>query len=103
MSGPVVRRPSLPLTAQDDSDLALFRSSPGLRRALAQSSPSARRAVEKVSEAVLLHAVFGAGLSVVLASAEDEGYAELASEYAEHVSPRRRMSRRRPPAWVAEA
>lgn len=103
MRGRVVRRPSLPLTAQDESDLALLRSSPPYRRALAQLSPSAPSPVEQVSESVLLHAVFQAGLCVVLANAEDEGYAELASQNAEPSAPRRRMSRRRPPAWAAEA
>ncbi len=102
MTRPVVRRPSLPLTAQDEADLALLRSKPAFRRALAQLSPSAPSPEEQVSEAVLLHAVFQAGLSVVLARAEDEGYAELATDYAEQAMPRRRMSRRRPPAWVAE-
>jgi len=103
MSGHVVRRPSLPLTAQDESDLALLRSSPAFRQALAELSPSAPSPVEQVSESVLLHAVFRAGLSVVLASAEDEGYAELAIEYADRAGNRRQLSRRRSPAWVAEA
>lgn len=102
MSRPVVRRPNLPLTAQDESDLALLRSSPAYRQALAQLSPSGLSPVEQVSEAVLLHAVFEAGLAAVRASAEEDGYAQLAVDYAEQAGSRRRMSRRRTPAWANE-
>ena len=102
MTQPVVRRPNLPLTAQDESDLALLRSSPAFRQALADLSPSGLSPVEQVSEAVLLHAVFEAGIAAIRASAEDEGYAQMAAGYAEQAESRRRMSRRRSPAWADE-
>lgn len=102
MSEPVVRRPSLPLAAVDEAELALLRESETHRRALALLAPTGPSPVEQVTEAVLLHAIFEAGLAAVRAQAEDEGYRQLAAD-AEPQSARRRMSRRRRPAWADEA
>lgn len=103
MAQPVVRRPNLPLTAQDEADLAVLRTSPAFRQVLADLSPSGLSPVEQVSEAVLLHAVFEAGLAVVREAALDLGYAQVAADYAENSEARRRMSRRRPPTWADES
>lgn len=97
MSSPSVRRPSLPLTAKDDADLEVLRTSPAHRRALEILAPSAPAADDEVSEAVLLHAVFEAGLAAVRRSAEEEGYAQLAADYVSPPEDRRRMARRRTP------
>ena len=103
MTQPVVRRPNLPLTAKDEADLTLVRTSVSFRRALAQLASSAPSIDGELGEAVLLHAVFEAGIAAVRKSAEDEGYAQLAAEYAEHAEARRGMSRRRLPMWADES
>lgn len=99
MVDPVVRRPSLPLTGKDDADLEVLRTSPAYRRALEVLAPSAPAADDDVTESVLLHAVFEAGLAAVRRSAEEEGYAQLAADYAYPPAERRAMARRRPPSW----
>ena len=100
MIEPVVRRPSLPLTAVDEAELVRLRESEDHRRALAMLVPGGPSPVEQVTEAVLLHAVFEAGLAAVRSRAEEEGYRQLADDYADQGSTRRRMSRRRTPAWA---
>jgi hypothetical protein len=102
MSQAVVRRPSVPLTARDEAELTLLRTSPTFRRALEHLAPSGPSAVESVSEAVLLHAVLEAGLAAVRAIAEADGYEQIAAQYAGQTEARRRMSRRRAPAWADE-
>ena len=101
MSQPVVRRPNLPLTEKDEADLEVLRTSPQHRAVLAQLSGIS--AEGDVGEGVLLHAVFEAGMAAVQASALERGYAQLAAEYAKSSASRRRMSRRRNPAWAEEA
>ena len=103
MSQPIVRRPSLPLTSQDEADLTLLRESPAHLRALADLAPSTPVQEGDVRESVLLHAVFEAGLSVVRKAAEEEGYEQLAAEYRAIADERRSLSRRRQPAWSGES
>ncbi len=103
MSQRVVRRPNVPLTAKDEADLTLLRTSPAFRRALERLSATGPSADEEVGEAVLLHAVLAAGLAAIRANAEDEGYEQLAAEYADSSAARRRVSRRRTPAWSDES
>lgn len=102
MSQPVVRRPNLPLTAKDEADLAQLRQSPVLRASLAELTASGPDVEGDVTEAVLLHAVLEVGFAAVRANAEAEGYAQLAAEYGAGPGERRRMSRRRSPAWASE-
>lgn len=102
MSEPVVRRPNVPLTAQDEADLALLHSSAAHRQALASLSPTGSAVEEKLSEAMLLHSVLAAGFEAIRRSVEEAGYRELAVDYAAHADDRRAMARRRPPAWAQE-
>ena len=75
-------------------------------RLSARLSPSCRgrnsRTVGDVRESRAAHAVFEAGLAAVRQLAEAEGYEQLASEYAAEDANRRRLSRRRRPAWAAD-
>ncbi len=98
----VVRRPSLPLTAADEVDLALLKQSRPYQQALARLS-SQDLPEGAVTESVLLHAVFEAGLAAVRHLAQSDGYAQLAAEFAAEESTRRRLSRRRRPAWADDA
>jgi hypothetical protein len=99
MSG-VVRRPSLPLTEQDERDLAMLREASEYREALTRIS--GEEFDERTSEGVLLHAVFEAGLQCVRESAERSGYAALAADEREQVE-RRAIARRRAPARSGDA
>jgi hypothetical protein len=98
----VVRRPSLPLTEQDDRDLLLIRESPTYKRALEKLSGEALGEA-RTSEAALLHAVFEAGVTAIRQTAEAEGYAMIAAEQATQEVERRAEARRRRPAWANEA
>ena len=100
MNQTVVRRPSLPLTAADEADLAHLKDSLPYQQALARLSGHDLPEGD-VTESVLLHAVFEAGLTAVRHLAESDGYAQLASDAADE-STRRRLSRRRRPAWATE-
>ena len=103
MSLPVVRRPSVPLTATDEEELQALRVSPDMRRALGEIAPMHPALEEDVSEGVLLHAVLQAGFAALRVRIESDGYAALAEEYASASDTRRRMSRRRKPGWADEA
>ena len=103
MSQTVVRRPSLPLTAADEADLALLKHTSTYQRALARLSSQDIPDGTEVTESVLLHAVFEAGLAAVRQLAEAEGYEQLASDSAAEDATRRRLSRRRRPVWADEA
>lgn len=103
MTQPVVRRPSLPLTARDEAELSVLRSSPAHRRALASLAPNGPSADHDVTEGALLHAIFEAGLAAVRESAIEQGYAALAEEYARNTTERRRLARRRKPSWTEDA
>ena len=102
MSESVVRRPNVPLTAQDEADLELLRSSAAHREALAALSPSASPVEQQLSEALLLHLVLAAGFEAIRRSVEEAGYRQLAVDYSAHEVERRTMARRRPPAWAQE-
>ncbi|MGL5851516.1 MAG: hypothetical protein ACRCZD_12110 [Phycicoccus sp.] len=97
----VTRRPSLPLTEQNDADLALIRTSPAHRRALAEVG-GLPDDIDAPSESALLHAVFEAGLSAVHQSAAEAGYAELAAQQGPKPTERRAVARRRRPDWADE-
>lgn len=103
MSTPVVRRPNVPLTAQDEADLALLRGSAPHREALARLSTDTSPVEEALSEALLLHSVLAAGFEAIRRSVEEEGYQELAAQYTDQADRRRRVSRRRTPAWAQES
>lgn len=103
MSAPVVRRPNVPLTAQDEEDLALLRSSAPHREALARLAPGVSPVEQALSESLLLHCVLAAGFEAIRRLAEESGYEGLAAQYAEEAHQRRSMARRRPPAWANES
>lgn len=88
---PAPKRLSLPLSAQDITDLELIRGSAQHLSAL----PG--RVSEQASEAELVHAVFEAGLARVREAIELAGYRELANdkEYTNHRAQRRAAAGRR--------
>jgi hypothetical protein len=95
MRGAVVRRPSVPLTLEDERQLAALRQTPELRAALAglaDHDPDA-----DVTEASLLHSVLEAGFAALLNAHLESGYAELASEWESEREERRSVHRRRSP------
>jgi hypothetical protein len=97
----VSRRPSVPLTAQDELDLGRIQSDPVYRRALAKVSAEGDGVLGDVRESVLLHAVVQAGFAYVEQMVQQSGYEELALEYGENgAADRKRMARRRSPGWV---
>lgn len=95
------RRAPLPLTARDLADLAKLRMPSPEREALSDLAdvPLA----DEVSEALLIHAVFTAGLRAIREAAEARGYAQLATqdEASGEAVDRRLISERRPP-WADE-
>lgn len=96
----IVRRPSLPLTEQDEQDLGTLRTSPHYRLALGLLATD--EVPKDVKESVLLHAIFEAGLRAVQKQAEEVGYAEIAETCIEEDPERRASARRRRPAWAEE-
>jgi hypothetical protein len=102
MNQTVVRRPSLPLTPADEADLALLKQAAAYQRALARLSSQDIPPGAEVTESVLLHAVFEAGLAAVRQLAEADGYEQMAADSAADDATRRRLSRRRRPSWAAE-
>ncbi len=98
MKQTIVRRPSLPLTASDEADLTLLRNATPYQRALARLSSQDITDGSEITESVLLHAVFEAGLAAVRQLAEAEGYEQMVADDAT----RRRLSRRRRPSWADE-
>jgi hypothetical protein len=95
------RRSPLPLTARDLADLAKLRMAGPEREALSDLADVSL--ADEVSEALLIHAVFTAGLRAVREAAEARGYAELAAqeEASGETADRRLISERRPP-WADE-
>jgi hypothetical protein len=95
------RRTPLPLTARDIEDLAKLRAPSPEREALSDLAdvPLA----DEVSEALLVHAVFTAGLRAIREAAEAHGYAQLAAqeEASGEDADRRAISDRRAP-WADE-
>ncbi len=95
------RRAPLPLTARDLADLARLRM-PGPEREALSDLADALLA-DEVSEALLIHAVFVAGLRAVREAAEERGYAELAAqEEASGEAAERRLLSDRRPSWAGE-
>jgi hypothetical protein len=90
----------VPLTAQDEADLALLRTSAAHRKALSSLLPKGVGLAEQPSEALLLHSVLSAGFEAIRRSVEKEGYRQLAVGYATQATNRRSVARRRPPAWA---
>jgi hypothetical protein len=103
LTQPVARRQSLPLTDQDEADLADLRESPALLDSLARLASSGSPIEATVSEALLLHSLLRVGLATVRADASADGYAQLSAEYAESAQERRALSRRRSPGWAERA
>ncbi len=101
MRAAAVRRPSLPLTEDDERDLASLRTSP-LQRAVLERLSGEPVAAAEMSESALLHAVFEAGLGAVRAASEEAGYAQLALEMADEAKGHRSAARRRRPSWAHE-
>ena len=99
----MTRRPSLPLTAQDESDLDLIRSSPTYQRALEELGGGEQGEAGSLSEGALLHAVFAAGLDAIRLAAAEAGYAELAVQRVADAAAHRAENRRRRPTWANEA
>jgi hypothetical protein len=91
---PVVRRPSLPLTAEDEAFLAELRSEKVPRRAL--DSLLSVPLPPDASEAQLLHALLEVALNRVREARNDLGYAQLAVEYDGGKA--KKAARRRPSA-----
>jgi len=102
MSKPVVRRPSLPLTADDEERLSTLKEDAHMRRALMELVPDERHLVDNPSEGVLLHALLEAGFAAMSRQREMTGYAELAQTRVGTAEDRRHVARRRQPAWVDE-
>jgi len=100
MRTPTVRRPSLPLTQRDELDLARLRA-PGYLNALERLVAPATDLAD-ASEAVLLHAIFQAGVNAVQEAVADAGYAALADQLADEADDRRLAARRRQPGWSDE-
>jgi hypothetical protein len=95
------RRTPLPLTARDLADLDRLRESGPERQALANMADSLPAG--EVSESLLVHAVFVAGLRAVREAAEELGYAELAvQEAVSGESADRRRAAERTHSWADE-
>lgn len=90
----VERRASLPLSPRDVADLARLRDLP-IREEL--DLPEG-----EISEAVLLHAIFTAGLHAIEAMMQERAYAELANQYRNTPEGAERRAARRAPARFAE-
>lgn len=100
ISQPVARRVSLPLTDQDERELARLRDDPAYQVALAGLADDDAQLTGEITESVLLHALLRIGLSAVESAAQQAGYHELAADY--QLDDRRRVARRRTPAWSGE-
>ncbi len=100
LNEPTERRTPLPLTARDLADLAKLRE-PGPERealsALATALPDG-----DVSEALLVHAVFVAGLRAVREAAETASYEADAPDRHARTDADRAAARRRRPSWADE-
>jgi hypothetical protein len=93
-------RKPLPLTRRDLEDLDRLREPGPERTALAALSGTLLEG--KVTESVLLHAVFAAGLRIVREEAEAGAYADAADERRTAEPEARRIARRRRPTWADE-
>jgi hypothetical protein len=100
LNQPTERRTPLPLTARDLEDLAKLREPGPERRAL--TALAAAPAEGEVSEALLVHAVFVAGLRAVREAAEAASYQADAADRHARADADRAAARRRQPTWDAE-
>jgi hypothetical protein len=101
MTGPTVRRSSLPLTERDEQELALLRESTTHRNMVAQLNAVSTFSKD-VSEAVMLHTVFEIGLRTVREALEEKGYAELAKQQAEEEPNKHATARRSRPSRAGD-
>lgn len=101
LSEPAKARKSLPLTEKDLADLERLRGQTPEREAL---SSLAGVMVEGVTEAVLLHLIFAAGLRAIREKAEENAYASAAADRraSGEADEIRRIARRRRPSWSDE-
>jgi hypothetical protein len=101
LTEPAKARKSLPLTERDLADLERLRGQTPERDAL---SDMAGVVVEGVTEAVLLHMIFAAGLRAIREKAEERAYATAAADRLDsgEADEIRRIARRRRPAWASE-
>ena len=97
---PVARRVSLPLTEQDERELARLRHDPAYREVLAGLAGADAEITGDITESVLLHTLLRLGLTAVDSAAQQAGYDELAADY--QLDDRRRVARRRQPSWSGE-
>jgi hypothetical protein len=103
LRGRVVRRPSLPLTEQDERDLEVIRSTPAYLRALLDKvTPGEDVPADGLTESALIHAIFEAGLRTVRDDVQASAYAKWGDERARDTAARRQAARRRTPAWADE-
>jgi hypothetical protein len=100
LNEPTERRTPLPLTARDLADLGKLREPGPERRAL--SALAAALPEGDVSEALLVHAVFVAGLRAVREAAEASSYEADAADRQARADADRAAARRRRPSWADE-
>lgn len=95
----VVRRPSLPLTRQDEADLTRLRATDEGARAV---EAIAAMDVSSATESAFLLAIFRAGLRSIEHELERAGYAQIAAQAEQAGLERRSTARRRRPGWADE-
>lgn len=100
LNEPTERRTPLPLTARDLADLRKLREPGPEREAL--SALAAALPEGDVSEALLVHAVFVAGLRAVREAAEASSYAADAADRQASADADRAAARRRRPSRAGE-
>jgi hypothetical protein len=89
------RRASLPLSPRDVADLARLRELP--------IRPELNLPEGEISEAVLLHAIFAAGITAIESMMQERAYAELADQYRNTPEgAERRAARPAPVRFAAE-
>lgn len=93
-----VVRKSLPLTPRDLEVLARFRETDAYHAAL--NELCSFTVTPQTSEASFLHAVLAAGIRAIENQVEESGYREMAAQM--DASPRKKVARRRQPAWASE-
>ena len=100
LNQPTERRTPLPLTARDLADLERLKQPGPAREALGSLAETSLAG--EVSEALLVHAVFIAGLRAVREAAEERAYMDAGNEKWESAGEDYQAARRRRPAWVDE-
>ncbi len=102
IQSPVRQRKSLPLTAENEAEIAKVLTTASYQQALEELS--GRKIIDMdLSTAAVMHAIFEVGISAVRQQAEREGYAQIAMSMANPESrEHRKVARRRQPAWSEE-